>query len=1089
MRMTTDASQFSKGRYQDLVVLKRGHYGTVYDAFDSRSRDRVALKVLTLTGSHREVAEEMVQREVGALEGLQHPAIVRLLGHFEEREQNHLGIVLELIPGGTNLENLIQEVRSNKRPRFELRWCAQQLSALLDGLDKAHQRNVIHRDVKPANILYHCDEERLKLADFGVALLLENFGRADTGRTLREFYTRPFAAPEQVLRTTNATVATDLHAFGLLCASLLTWQLPPDDFQPQQLTAFLAPLREQVSDPALFKKVSDVLQRLLLPQPEQRPRSSDVLLVLQELIERTTQRTTIRVVLTHNIKGKLPRLGFKNATDFLQDLGTDLRVRYEDEQIQSGVTSKAKVRLWGRTLWSFVKESEDGTGHLVLIDAGRNPPDRHERERENETQAPFRLAEGREDGQALVSFAYEAYVARRQQKEALAQQDSLFNYSKRVLEIERDRLARILIRYELQSEKSVRSGGGGKLGTLGDKLQAAGMLKEPPPSVSATPDSYETKAGEFLRFRVHGASIPIGDTGQTTELNQSWYLELNQESRFYIGKREIGAFHAYDDLNDVLTVRSTSASTLKGRAVLELVDKGTETSLDRQESALTILGTEETVNPRLRSLILFPEENRLGEIRPRALLQDLKPAERYRGLVERAIASEDFFFLQGPPGTGKTTFIAEVAGQLIQDSPRVRILITSQANEAVNHALGDLRKLAEKHGPRWRIVRFCGDKQDNEPGGFNHAFREWSEAVVKKSVEALGEVEQSGGPFEIEQVRAAVETYWDRLKTLPDARQDFAGTVNVFGVTCLKVPKLGRELLRELTFEWVIVDEAAKATPTEVLVSLIVGKHFILVGDHKQLPPYLDSQTEAQLKVEQLDVKRAKTSLFEELRAKVPEGNRDTLRTQFRMHRSIGTFVSELYYADDGGLETGVPDEQRTLELKDFNRNHRVFWVDVNGQERNVDDSFWNREEGDVIESLLLRFDAELSRRADGLSYSCGVIAAYAEQRSRLVTRIVPSSTKWKRLAEMQVSTVDAFQGKQKDIIIYSMVRTSEGEKPFISDRRRLNVAFSRARRLLIIIGSKQSAVQSTQLVKVIEKIPEQNILSMSFLGLTGGRR
>ena len=105
------------------------------------------------------------------------------------------------------------------------------------------------------------------------------------------------------------------------------------------------------------------------------------------------------------------------------------------------------------------------------------------------------------------------------------------------------------------------------------------------------------------------------------------------------------------------------------------------------------------------------------------------------------------------------------------------------------------------------------------------------------------------------------------------------------------------------------------------------------------------------------------------------------------------------------------------------------------------------------------------------------------------MTRIVPSSTKWKRLAEMQVSTVDAFQGKQKDIIIYSMVRTSEGEKPFISDRRRLNVAFSRARRLLIIIGSKQSAVQSTQLVKVIEKIPEQNILSMSFLGLTGGRR
>lgn len=1086
--MTADLSQFCNGRYQDLVVLKRGHYGAVYDAFDTRARERVAVKILTLTGSHREVAEEMVQREVGALEGLQHPAIVRLLSHFEDRTQNHLGIVLELVPAGTNLETLIQEVRANKRPRFELRWCAQQLAALLDALDKAHQRNVIHRDVKPANILYHCDEERLKLADFGVALLLENFGRSASGRTLKEFYTRPFAAPEQVLRTTNATVATDLYAFGLLCASLLTWQLPADEFQPQQLTAFLAPLREQIPDAELYKKVGDVLQRLLLPQPEQRPRSSDVLLVLQELIERTTPRATIRVDLSNKIKGKLSTLGFRNVPDFLQDLCHDLRVRYEEEIPQGTITPKAKVRFWGKTLWSFAKEKEEGGGQLLLIDAGKNPPDRHEREREDEVQAPFRLLEGRGDGQPLVSFAYESYLARRQQREALALQASLFNYSERVLEIERERLARILIRYELLTDKGGRLGGG-KFGTLADKLQAAGVTKAAAPPALSTPDTYETRTSEYLRFSVQGASIPIGDSGQTTEISHAWYLELNQESRFYIGKREIGVFHAYEDATDILTIRATSASTLKGRDVLELVDKGTETSLDRQESALTLLGAEETVNPRLRSLILFPEENRVREIRPRSLLQDLKPTERYRDLVERAIASEDFFFLQGPPGTGKTTFIAEVSGQLIRDNTRVRILITSQANEAVSHALGDLRKLAEKHGPSWRIVRFCGDKQDNEPGGFNHAFREWSEQVIQKSTTALREVEQNGGPFEVEQVRAIVQTYWERLKTLPDARQDFAGTINVFGVTCLKVPKLGRELLRELSFDWVIVDEAAKATPTEVLVSLIVGKHFILVGDHKQLPPYLDSQTEAQLRAEQLDVKRAKTSLFEELRAKVPETNRDTLRTQFRMHSSIGTFVSDLYYGDDGGLETGVLDDQRTLELADFNRNHRVFWIDVNGEERKVGDSFWNREEVDLIESLLLRFDGELAQRADGLSYSCGVIAAYAEQRSRLMTRIVPSSTKWKRLAEMQVSTVDAFQGKQKDIILYSMVRTSEGEKKFISDPRRLNVAFSRARRLLVIIGCKPSATQSPQLVRVVEKIPPKNILPLSFLNLGGGRR
>ena len=213
--MTAELSQFCNARYQDLVVLKRGHYGAVYDVFDTRARERVAVKILTLTGSHREVAEEMVQREVGALEGLQHPAIVRLISHFEDRTQNHLGIVLELIPGGTNLETLIQEVRANKRPRFELRWCAQQLAALLDALDKAHQRNVIHRDVKPANILYHCDEERLKLADFGVSA-----SSMHTNARFRTHIGSPYWMSPEIIKFSEYTYKTDIWSLGVTAIEL-----------------------------------------------------------------------------------------------------------------------------------------------------------------------------------------------------------------------------------------------------------------------------------------------------------------------------------------------------------------------------------------------------------------------------------------------------------------------------------------------------------------------------------------------------------------------------------------------------------------------------------------------------------------------------------------------------------------------------------------------------------------------------------------------------------------------------------------------------------------------------------------------------
>ena len=104
-----------------------------------------------------------------------------------------------------------------------------------------------------------------------------------------------------------------------------------------------------------------------------------------------------------------------------------------------------------------------------------------------------------------------------------------------------------------------------------------------------------------------------------------------------------------------------------------------------------------------------------------------------------------------------------------------------------------------------------------------------------------------------------------------------------------------------------------------------------------------------------------------------------------------------------------------------------------------------------------------------GHTYSVGVIAAYADQRKKLKKQIRPDDTeKWTQLT-IKVDTVDAFQGKQEDLIIYSMVRANTSKLKFIADPQRLNVAFSRAKRLLVIVGQQKSAQQEVGLKRVID--------------------
>ena len=316
-------------------------------------------------------------------------------------------------------------------------------------------------------------------------------------------------------------------------------------------------------------------------------------------------------------------------------------------------------------------------------------------------------------------------------------------------------------------------------------------------------------------------------------------------------------------------------------------------------------------------------------------------------------------------------------------------------------------------------------------------------------------------------------------------------TVNVIGMTCSAKANFNddvenRIMLNELNIDVVIVDEVSKVPFVEILQPILFGKTVILVGDHKQLPPmfskrlndgeensydpsYINPEKEEKYK------KMYENSFFAKLFDDSPESMKSSLKVQYRMHPHIME-VDNVFYG--GELEFGgnVADKEHYLEVygmsgrKIIGNDSHVIFVDVEGQEKKEpgSTSYTNLEEVRTVRKLLelINKSCRLDRNGQKLKpeyrpsdderLSAGVICPYADQ-AREIRR---NKEKYRSFNDrpdekFMVRSVDDFQGDERDIIILSMVRTKKSD--FLRDFRRINVAISRARCLLIIVGNRKT--------------------------------
>ena len=288
--------------------------------------------------------------------------------------------------------------------------------------------------------------------------------------------------------------------------------------------------------------------------------------------------------------------------------------------------------------------------------------------------------------------------------------------------------------------------------------------------------------------------------------------------------------------------------------------------------------------------------------------------------------------------------------------------------------------------------------------------------------------------------------------------QESLADATIVGATCLGIASVGAAF--NYNFDWVIIDEAGKATPPEIMVPVCLGKKIILVGDHKQLPPVVD---EALLKLqdkETMNITKAdlEVSLFEYLERSLSDDCKSILDEQYRMNPVIGDLISALFY--DNKLVSRTSREEKTIPLAMY-EDRPLVWLSTcsktNRKEERIADSYRNSTEAKIIFEQLLLVDEELGNLK--LKKETAIIAGYRGQRDRL-TRLYESDYKARfHNMTIEINTVDAFQGRETDIVFYSVVRSNdEGNLGFLKDVRRLNVAFSRARELLVVVGDHQCA-------------------------------
>ncbi len=289
---------------------------------------------------------------------------------------------------------------------------------------------------------------------------------------------------------------------------------------------------------------------------------------------------------------------------------------------------------------------------------------------------------------------------------------------------------------------------------------------------------------------------------------------------------------------------------------------------------------------------------------------------------------------------------------------------------------------------------------------------------------------------------------------------------NLVSGTCVGIGRHDLRIERSV-FDLVIIDEAARCTPSELAVGMQSGKRVLLVGDHRQLPPLFGHELmkEMRSRIAGVTPRELKRSDFERaFGSSYGKNVARTLTRQYRMAQEISDLVSHNFYPGQR-LHAERPVPHQVYDQLPAPFDHQVAWVDTSsgGQEGESGHSFTNRREAHSVIELLRALSAKetfLDAAPETLELEpeqalIGVICMYAQQATLIEQLLTSSGLPASFRSMVRVDTVDAYQGKENRIIIVSLVRNNpDSSMGHVRSDNRINVALSRAMDRLVIVGS-----------------------------------
>jgi len=461
-----------------------------------------------------------------------------------------------------------------------------------------------------------------------------------------------------------------------------------------------------------------------------------------------------------------------------------------------------------------------------------------------------------------------------------------------------------------------------------------------------------------------------------------------------------------------------------------------------------------------------------------------------KAAIENALSCENFYLIHGPFGTGKTRTLVELISQETRQNHKV--LATAESNAAVDNILErlmDNKKLnltrlghpqrVSKHNITQTLAYKVENHKLNKK--IKKIHKKIDNLIEKRKVHTkpTPQYRRGLGDYDILhfaskgkgargvnsdkmksmakwiEINQEIDEAHDEIKRIENRMiKDIIDTSDVILATNSSA---ALESISRVKFDVAIIDEASQATIPSVLIPIAKAHRFILAGDHKQLPPTIISDRAREL---------SKT-LFEEL-IRMYSHKSQLLNVQYRMNSLLMKFPNEEFYNNGLKSDSSVDDITINDILDGEHDEEALLFIDTSSVdlegETHLKDS----------KSIINNLEAEISVKLvqdylnDGIDVDdIGIISPYADQ-----VKIIQDQT------PVEVKTVDGFQGREKEIIIISTVRSNENENiGFLRDLRRLNVAITRAKRKLIIVGNINTLKTNQTYARLIKFCEDENLL------------